>query len=119
MATVSAYILIVLAWPIATVLLLQNDNYQGTGVACASPFVGVAMTGILVSEMNGPGMVDRWWPQFAWATFWMLFFLTVAALLLKLELSRFNRKLGRTPDEGMPRRPVPGFVVAKPEPVLV
>lgn len=49
----------------------------------------------------------------------VLFFLTVAALLLKLELSRFNRKLGRTPDEGMPRRPLPAIAVAKPEPVLV
>jgi ABC-type transport system involved in multi-copper enzyme maturation permease subunit len=117
MATVSVYVLLALGWPIAVGFLHPEENTTGMGLMSASPFMGVAVTGSAMLNRNMPVMVDRYRPQVAWATFWVLFFLTVAALLLKLELSRFNRKLGRTPDEGMRQRPTPVWTV-KEEPVL-
>ena len=111
-ATVSAYVLVAVAWPTAMIFVFPHDDLYGPGSASASPFIGVAFTGLQVVEQNAPWRGDHWWGHLAWAASWMLFFLAVSALLLILELSRFNRKLGRTPDEGMPVRPAPP--VAKP-----
>ena len=101
MATVSCYVFVALCWPIGMAFLLPHDDLNGPGLASASPFMGVAMTGLTLLERRMPRQFNRSGAQIAWVTFWVLFFLTTAALLLKLELSRFNRKLGRTPDEGM------------------
>lgn len=54
--------------------------------------------------------IDPWKLQSAWAVFWILAYSTAAAFLLKLELARFDRKLGRTPDEGMLSRSRPVVV---------
>lgn len=118
-ATVSAYVIVALAWPIAMVILIPNNNVHGPGLASASPFLGVAITGLQVTVQNAPWRYDSWWAQIAWAAFWIVFFVAVAGLLLFLELSRFNRKLGRTPDAGMPARPAPHPAKAKPVPELV
>jgi hypothetical protein len=96
-------------WPIAIGMLLPEEEVHSLGLACASPFMGVGFTGASMDRrMSGPA--DRWPPQIAWATFWILAYTSAAALLLMLELSRFNRKLGRTPDEGMPQPPTPSLV---------
>ena len=112
-ATISAYVIVALAWPVAMAFLLPHDEVHGPGLASASPFVGVAFTGMQVVEHSAPWRVfTYWWAHIGWAAFWIVFYVAVAGLLLFLELSRFNRKLGRTPDAGMPVRPAPMF--AKP-----
>ena len=102
-ATVATYLLVCVAWPITMAILFKNDNIHGPGAASASPFFGIGYTGSVMNEQFRR-FDDQWEAQTAWATFWILANLSFSALLLKFELSRFNGKLGRTPDEGMPQR---------------
>lgn len=118
-ATVSMYLALTIGEPILVGFLIRGDNPAGPGLMGSSPFMGIAYTGAMMIERFSP-IQSRWGPQIAWATFWILANLTFAALLMKLELSRFNVKLGRTPEEGIPARPAPPLVVrTKEEAVLV
>lgn len=114
MCTVSAYVFMVLIWPIIVMNCFSNQQQLATGISSASPFVGVGVTGLSMLEIR-QGPDDPWHPQLAWATFWVLAYLTVAALLFKLEISRFDSKLGRTPDDGIPTRPKAKVVPASRE----
>jgi ABC-type transport system involved in multi-copper enzyme maturation permease subunit len=115
--TVSVFVFMTLVWPIAISMLLPEEEVHGLGLACGSPFMGIGFTGAAMASMDRrmSGPTDRWPPQIAWVCFWILAYSSAAALLLMLELSRFNRKLGRTPEEGMRQLPTPAIAAKEPE----
>ena len=115
MSTVFVYLMVTVAYPIAIGLLMDHEPTPSAGLVCASPFMGIAMTGERTIQ-QGWGE-DLWGLQLAWSTFWILMNITFAALLMKLELSRFNLKFGRTPDAGIRQRPTPPLP-DKPDAVL-
>lgn len=68
--------------------------------------MGIAYLGRLVMDPVRQGW-GRWPAQVAWSCFWILADFSIAAILFKLTLMTFNRKMGRTPEHGMKRPATP------------
>jgi len=75
MATVATYMAVSVAWPIAIRMVFWNDNIQGPGAMGASPFMGIAYTGLVMTGRS-PHPEEQWDTQIAWACFWILANLT-------------------------------------------
>ncbi len=106
-ATVAMYLILAVAWPFLMAMLSSvGGDHLTAGLATISPFMGAGYTGVLVIERPGQQAM-MWRSHVAWSTFWILANFTVAAVLFKLTLMGFNRKLGRIPDEGIAKPPTP------------
>ncbi len=117
--TVAAYVFMAVAW-MFLVMMLFNDERSGIGIGTASPFLGPAyLSAMIVSPGNNADLNSRWEPELAWCLFWTLAYLTAAAILLKLTLLSFDRKLGRTPEGGLRRKVAPSRPERREAEVLV
>jgi ABC-type transport system involved in multi-copper enzyme maturation permease subunit len=73
-------------------MILCGDREVGGYVAMASPFFGV---GYFSAVIEGSGPPSSWPDVAFWGLFWLVFYATVAVLLLKATLASFDRCLGR------------------------
>ena len=117
--TVAAYVFVAVGW-MFLVMMLLNESTAGIGVGSASPFLGPAYTSAMIdTPAQNLDMRQGWEPQLAWCLFWVLAYATASAVLLKLTLGTFDRKLGRTPEGGLRRKRAPALPKEQEANVLV
>ncbi len=101
--TVTLYVLMTVGWLFTAMLVIRpgggpGQEFVGLGLASASPWMGLAYTSSMILGDNDH-QIRAWKHQLPWATFWMLAYFSVAAILYLLTLATFNRCLGRMPAE--------------------
>jgi hypothetical protein len=89
------------AWVPLMLLLFRDDPGLGTGLASASPLVGI----ILLTSAMVVDSPASWGMHAGWATFWILAALAASAALLGAALASFDACLGRI--RPTPRTPLP------------
>ena len=93
---VAIYAMVAVGGYLFPMMVLQPDtNDLDFGLACISPFVGVAITVI------GAENSEQWesWGGRGWITIWIVVYTTIHFALLVLTLTSFDRKLGRVSEK--------------------
>jgi ABC-type transport system involved in multi-copper enzyme maturation permease subunit len=101
--SVTAYVLMAIAWPLAIVALFSRDNFWGPGLAMGSPFFGGAFLTLQLQPVPKGDLEHIG----TWAVGWTIFYFGVAVLLYGLTLRTFNRCLGRITLRHRPWQPAP------------
>ncbi len=104
--TVALYVMMTVAYCFVIGVLSSGPGAQGlwSGLMTGSPWMGIAWTSSLLVR-DHPYQNRMYAAQIAWGSFWILAYLSVAAILLMLTLATFNRCLGRMPEESRPGKP--------------
>jgi ABC-type Na+ efflux pump permease subunit len=101
---VTAYVILVVGWPVLEVLLLSEVNGPfGIAMILGDPPYGAL---ILTWSLDGGGipiMGGRFTPTEAilWALIWIVAYVLAAAFLHRATLATFDGCLGRIPDDGV------------------
>ena len=110
--TVTAYVVVTVAWVFVVVTLLPRNNVLGPGLAMGSPFFGVAFGTLDIDDrFTGPADFRDSIPVFS--VVWTLVHGMVAAGLFAAALATFDRCLGRVGEWVTPgfapvrRKPLP------------
>jgi ABC-type transport system involved in multi-copper enzyme maturation permease subunit len=99
---VTAYVILVIGWPIPTFLFLRNVRAAvGTGILMGDPPFGTRL--LTFSATLGGIALTRGFTfddTIFWALIWILAYIGAAALLYRATLATFDGCLGRIPDDG-------------------
>jgi ABC-type transport system involved in multi-copper enzyme maturation permease subunit len=94
--SVSAYVLLAVAWPILVFTLA--GRYDPEGLAVASPFWGIGYASVWAGEEPGRQVDFIPW----WAVLWIVLYLLAAGVLYLTGLYTFDRCLGRVTGKSRP-----------------